>query len=44
MGQGGKIMHYPVHFHMARQTPPNTFVADCSVSESMTRWVVVHGT
>src|SRR5260370_1243632 len=35
LGQGGAIMHYPVHFHMARQTPvgigggqPITFVKD----------------
>jgi hypothetical protein len=42
MGQGGRIMHYPVHFHMARKTPPNTFVADCSVYESMTRWYTIH--
>jgi hypothetical protein len=42
MGQGGRIMHYPVHFHMARKTPPNTFVADCSAYESMTRWYVIH--
>jgi hypothetical protein len=28
LGQGGRIMHYPVHFHMARQTPTSTYVAD----------------
>jgi hypothetical protein len=44
MGQGGKIMHYPVHFHMARLTPPDTYIADSSVNESMTRWIVIHGT
>jgi hypothetical protein len=43
MGQGGRIMHYPVHFHMARKTPPDTVVEDCSVNESMTRWYVIHG-
>lgn len=44
LGQGGRIMHYPVHFHMARQTPANTFVADSSVWDSMTRWYTIHAT
>jgi cell migration-inducing and hyaluronan-binding protein len=44
MGQGGRLAHYPVHFHMARVTPPGTFVRDSSVNESMTRWMVVHST
>ena len=44
MGQGGRIMHYPVHFHMARQTPANTYVADCSVVDSMNRWYTIHAT
>lgn len=44
MGQGGKIMHYPVHFHMARKTPPNTFIKDSVIRESMTRWIVLHAT
>lgn len=44
MGQGGRIKHYPVHFHMARKVPPDTFIRDSSVNESMTRWYVVHGT
>jgi hypothetical protein len=51
LGQGGAIMHYPVHFHMARQTPtaegqtqPQTFVKDSSVWDSMTRWMVIHAT
>ena len=48
LGQGGAIMHYPVHFHMARQTPvgtpPVTFVEDSSVWASMTRWMVIHAT
>src|SRR5262249_12657596 len=44
LGQGGRIAHYPVHFHMARETPPNTFIQDCSVHDSMTRWYTVHGT
>ncbi len=44
LGQGGKVAHYPVHFHMIRQAPANTFVKDCSVNESMTRWYVLHAT
>jgi hypothetical protein len=50
LGQGGAIMHYPVHFHMARQTlavgatQPTTFVKDSSVWDSMTRWIVIHAT
>ena len=26
LGQGGRMAHYPVHFHMARQTPARTYV------------------
>jgi hypothetical protein len=44
LGQGGRMGHYPVHFHMARNTPANTFVKDSSVNESMTRFMVVHAT
>ena len=44
MGQGGRLGHYPVHFHRARQTPANTYVVDTSVNESMTRWFVIHST
>lgn len=44
LGQGGRIGHYPVHFHMARTVPEGTFVKDTSVNESMTRWYVVHST
>ena len=44
MGQGGKIGHYPVHFHMARKVPSTTFVKDSSVWDSMTRWYVLHAT
>ena len=43
MGQGGKLGHYPIHFHMVRVTPANTFVMDSSINESMTRWITVHG-
>ncbi|MBO0733781.1 MAG: hypothetical protein J2P49_05575, partial [Methylocapsa sp.] len=44
LGQGGKLGHYPIHFHLARHTPPDTFVKDSSINESMTRWITVHGT
>ena len=52
LGQGGRIMHYPVHFHMARKTPqpapggklPVTFLKDNSVWDSMTRWYTLHAT
>jgi cell migration-inducing and hyaluronan-binding protein len=44
MGQGGRLAHYPVHFHMARKTPNDTHVKDSSINESMTRWIVVHST
>jgi hypothetical protein len=44
LGQGGKMGHYPIHFHVARKTPPDTFVRDSSINESMNRWITVHGT
>ena len=44
LGQPGKKGHYPIHFHMARQVPPNTFVKDSTINESMTRWIVLHST
>ena len=44
MGQGGKLGHYPIHFHMARQVPDKTFVKDSTINESMTRWIVLHST
>ena len=44
LGQGGRLGHYPVHFHHARRTPPGTFVKDCSIHDSMTRWIMLHGT
>jgi cell migration-inducing and hyaluronan-binding protein len=50
LGQGGAIMHYPVHFHLARRTPQPakglpalTFVKDSSIHDSMTRWITLHG-
>jgi len=50
LGLGGYIGHYPVHFHMDRSVPqPNppflgTYVADSSIVDSMTRFIVVHAT
>ncbi len=44
LGQGGRKGRYPVHMHLLRKTPANTFVKDCSVNESMTRWYTFHGT
>jgi hypothetical protein len=44
LGQGGRIAHSPVNFHLTRLTPSNTFVKDCSVWDSMTRWYELRGT
>ncbi|HLI64277.1 MAG TPA: hypothetical protein VKV05_12830 [Terriglobales bacterium] len=44
LGQGGLIGHYPIHFHMDRITPPDTYVKDSSIWDSMTRWIVLHAT
>jgi hypothetical protein len=44
LGEGGRIGHYPVHFHMARQVPTGTFVKDSSIWDSMTRFIVLHAT
>jgi len=44
MGQGARMGHYPLHFHLARRVPVNTLIADCSIHDSMTRWVTLHGT
>lgn len=43
MGQGGKMGHYPVHFHLSRRMPDGTFVKDSSITDSMTRWITLHG-
>ena len=43
LGQGGQLGHYPVHFHHARRSP-GAFVKDSSIHDSMTRWIVLHGT
>jgi len=56
LGQGGQKGRYPVHFHMARKTPqpvpvqgdptpsPLNYLKDCSIHDSMTRWVALHAT
>ena len=49
LGQGGRMAHSPVNFHMARKLPaegqPNpAFVIACSVNESMTRMYEIRGT
>jgi len=53
LGHGGSIGHYPVHFHLARVTAPatktdgsarETFVKDCSIWDSMTRFITLHAT
>jgi hypothetical protein len=50
LGEGGVIGHYPVHFHMARKTPQpedateQPYLRDCSIHDSMTRWITVHAT
>jgi hypothetical protein len=44
LGQGGLLGRYPVHFHLARKVPADTYVIDSAVNESMTRWYVIHST
>jgi hypothetical protein len=52
LGQGGAKGRYPVHFHMVRKVPqpvfagepPINYLKDCSIDESMTRWVSLHAT
>jgi hypothetical protein len=44
LGQGGKIGHYPVHFHKTRLVPNDTFVKDSAVNSSLTRWYAIHDT
>ena len=44
LGQGSRMAHYPVHFHLAKQTSyTNAFVSDSSIWDSHTRFVVLHG-
>lgn len=43
MGQGGRMGHYPVHFHMVKDASyTNAFVRDSSIVESNTRFIVLH--
>ena len=47
LGQGGRMGHYPVHFHMAKSAAyaqNAAFVKDSAVWDSMTRFITVHGT
>jgi hypothetical protein len=52
LGQGGAKGRYPVHFHMVRKTqqpategqPPVNYLKDCSIHDSMTRWITLHAT
>lgn len=47
LGQGGRIGHYPVHFHLAKDTAytgKKAFLKDSAVWDSMTRFVTIHGT
>ncbi|MCB8881474.1 hypothetical protein ACELLULO517_14585 [Acidisoma cellulosilytica] len=44
LGVGGRMDHYAVHFHEARNVPPDTYIRDSSVNDSMTRWFVLHDT
>jgi hypothetical protein len=44
MGQGGRLGHYPIHFHMARKVPHETYITGNVINESMTRWIVLHST
>lgn len=52
LGQGGAKGRYSVHFHMLRRVPqparagqpPINYLKDCSIDESMTRWVTIHAT
>lgn len=45
LGQGGRMGHDPVHFHLAKSTAyTNAFIKDSSVWDSNTRFIVVHGT
>jgi len=52
LGQGGAKGRYSVHFHMVRRVPQAAqagapainYLKDCSIDESMTRWVSLHAT
>lgn len=45
LGQGGRMGHYPLHFHMAKDSGyTNAFLKDSSVWDSMNRFVTIHAT
>jgi len=45
LGQGGRMGHYPIHFHIDKDTSyTNAFVKDSSIWDSNTRFVVLHAT
>lgn len=47
LGQGGRMGHYPVHWHLAKSTAytgGKAFLKDSSMWDSMTRFATVHGT
>ncbi len=47
LGQGGRIGHYPTHFHLAKSTAytdGKAYLKDSAVSDSMTRFATLHGT
>src|SRR6185503_3111305 len=47
LGQGGRMGHYPIHYHLAKSTKYTenpTFVKDSSIWDSMSRFVTIHGT
>ncbi|MGH7787488.1 MAG: hypothetical protein ACRERC_11515 [Candidatus Binatia bacterium] len=45
LGQGGRLAHYPVHFHMAKSTAyTNAFLKDSSIHSSNNRFVTIHAT
>lgn len=45
LGQGGRMGHYPMHFHLGKSTDyTDAFVKDCSIWDSMDRFLVLHGT
>ena len=45
LGQGGRMGHYPVHFHKVKGTGyTNAYLIDSSIWDSMTRFVTVHAT
>ncbi len=43
LGQGGRMGHYPMHFHLAKSTDyTDAFLKDSSIWDSMNRFVVLH--